>query len=263
MDSFEELYDFAYCHPSKFDNLATLASPEEWGQDNRILVSYCRNLYKRAAELDAACSDDERRLILQQDGIACFDTGLYTERYESIYALFEPNAREDARQPWFLKGFFKASDLALRDVYDLPGRIRFTDDPVDLIYDHRLKLRVNIDHILGDENNLERIPDELKGEGKKDLLRRLFEGAVMEAERRAAANYMIAVPQYYNGRIQLLLPVYLLGDSPDLALAIQRESSYYSARTCLTLEMAYSNARLINRPESTWIKPEAFNGVGI
>lgn len=132
-----------------------------------------------------------------------------------------------------------------------PGRT-----PASLIYDYRLKIRVNIDHILGDENNLERIPNELKGEGKKDSLRRLFEGAVMEAERRAAANYMIAVPHYYNDRIQLLLPICLLGDAPDLALAIQRESGYYSARTCLTLEMAYSNARLVNRPESTWIRPE-------
>ncbi len=165
--------------------------------------------------------------------------------------------REGARQPWFLDGFFKASDPALRKVLELPERVRFTDNPSDLIYDHRLKIRVNIDHILGDEENLSRIPDQLKGEDKKDLLRRLFEGAVMEAERRAAANYMLAVPQYYNGRIQLLLPICLLGDSPDLALAMQRENGYYSARTCLTLDMAYGNARLINRPETSWIRPEA------
>ena len=36
--------------------------------------------------------------------------------------------------------------------------------------------------------------------------------------------------------------------------AIQREDGFYSARTCLTLDMAYNNARLICRPESSWIK---------
>lgn len=134
--------------------------------------------------------------------------------------------------------------------------------PASLIYDYRLKIRVNVDHILGDENNLERIPNELKGEGG-DSLRCLFEGAVMEAERRAAANYMIAVPQYYNGKIQLLLSICLLGNAPDLALAIQRESGYYSARACFTLEMAYNNARLVNRPESTWIMPGASSRVAL
>lgn len=83
---------------------------------------------------------------------------------------------------------------------------------------------------------------------------RLFEGAVVEAARRAAANYTLAVPQFYGGRIQLLLPLCLTGDKPELALTIQREDGFYAARTCLTLEMAYNNARLICRPETSWIK---------
>mgnify|MGYP002555995726 CR=1 FL=1 len=37
-------------------------------------------------------------------------------------------------------------------------------------------------------------------------------------------------------------------------ITIQREDGFYSARTCLTLDMAYNNARLICRPESSWIK---------
>ncbi len=104
-----------------------------------------------------------------------FNTGLYTRRYETIYGLFEPNTKPDARQRWFLKGFFK-----------------------------------EIDHILGDEENLTRSPASLMGEGNSLLLRRAFEGAVVEAARRAAANYTLAV--------------------------------------------AYNNARLICRPETSWIK---------
>lgn len=50
------------------------------------------------------------------------------------------------------------------------------------------------------------------------------------------------------------LPLCLTGDKPELALTIQREDGFYAARTCLTLDMAYNNARLICRPETSWIK---------
>lgn len=51
-----------------------------------------------------------------------------------------------------------------------------------------------------------------------------------------------------------MLPLCLTGDKPELALTIQREDGFYAARTCLTLDMAYNNARLICRPETSWIK---------
>ena len=132
--------------------------------------------------------------------------------------------------------------LALSEVDELPTRVHYTDNPADLIYNFHLRVRSNIDHILGDENKLARIPEQLRGKGTECLLRRACEGAVAEAERRAAANYTIAVTQYYNGRIQLLLPLRLTGGQPELALTIRREDGFYSARTCLTLDMAYNNA---------------------
>lgn len=64
----------------------------------------------------------------------------------------------------------------------------------------------------------------------------------------------MAGAQFYDGRIQLLLPLCLTGDKPKLALTIQREDGFYAARTCFTLEMTYNNARLICRPETSWIK---------
>lgn len=204
-------------------------------------------------------SEDTSRFFMKAPGyktlrVLLCDTGLYTRRYETIYGLFEPNTRPDARQRWFLKGFFKERDPMLVSFEYLPCRVRFTEDPSELVFDYRLPIRSNIDHILGDEENLTRIPASLMGEGNSLLLRRAFEGAVVEAARRAAANYTLAVPQFYGGRIQLLLPLCLTGDKPELALTIQREDGFYAARTCLTLEMAYNNARLICRPETSWIK---------
>ena len=51
--------------------------------------------------------------LVFDDGRCLFNTGLYTRRYENIYSLFEPNAKPDARQHWFSKGFFKESDPML------------------------------------------------------------------------------------------------------------------------------------------------------
>lgn len=234
-----------------------LADPEDWGPNNRILKNYLSFSFSRAVFLTERDVNQTApsNLPLVFDGDRClFNTGLYTRRYETIYGLFEPNTRPDARQRWFLKGFFKESDPMLVSFEYLPCRVRFTEDPSELVFDYRLPIRSNIDHILGDEENLTRIPASLMGEGNSLLLRRAFEGAVVEAARRAAANYTLAVPQFYGGRIQLLLPLCLTGDKPELALTIQREDGFYAARTCLTLEMAYNNARLICRPETSWIK---------
>lgn len=140
----------------------------------------------------------------------------------------------------------------------LPCRVRFAEDPSELVFDYRLPIRSNIDHILGDEENLTRIPASLMGEGNSLLLRRAFEGAVVEAARRAAANYTLAVPQFYGGRIQLLLPLCLTGDKPELALTIQREDGFYAARTCLTLDRPTTTRVLSAVP-----RPRGLNDKGL
>lgn len=228
-----------------------------WGPGNRILKNYLSFSFSRAVfltERDVDQTAPSNLPLVFGDDRCLFNTGLYTRRFETIYGLFEPNTKPDARQRWFLKGFFKESDPMLVSFEYLPCRVRFAEDPSELVFDYRLPIRSNIDHILGDEENLTRIPASLMGEGNSLLLRRAFEGAVVEAARRAAANYTLAVPQFYGGRIQLLLPLCLTGDKPELALTIQREDGFYAARTCLTLDMAYNNARLICRPETSWIK---------
>ena len=251
------VYDFAFCPEPCYDRLVDLADPEDWGPGNRILKNYLSFSFSRAVfltERDVDQTAPSNLPLVFEDDRCLFNTGLYTRRYETIYGLFEPNTKPAARQRWFLKGFFKESDPMLVSFEYLPCRVRFAEDPSELVFDYRLPIRSNIDHILGDEENLTRIPASLMGEGNSLLLRRAFEGAVVEAARRAAANYTLAVPQFYGGRIQLLLPLCLTGDKPELALTIQREDGFYAARTCLTLDMAYNNARLICRPETSWIK---------
>ena len=39
----------------------------------------------------------------------------------------------------------------------------------------------------------------------------------------------------------------------DVAIAVTKKDNSYQGHTCLTLDMAYNNARLIAKPESTWL----------
>lgn len=214
------VYDFAFCPEPCYDRLVDLADPEDWGPSNRILKNYLSFSFSRAVfltERDVDQTAPSNLPLVFDDDRCLFNTGLYTRRYETIYGLFEPNTKPDARQRWFLKGFFKESDPMLVSFEYLPCRVRFAEDPSELVFDYRLPIRSNIDHILGDEENLTRIPASLMGEGNS-------------------------------------LPLCLTGDKPELALTIQREDGFYAARTCLTLDMAYNNARLICRPETSWIK---------
>ena len=125
----DDLYDFAFCPESCYERLVDLASPEPWGEGNRVLKNYLLFSFKRAVQLTkrdhATAAAPSALPIVFDEGLCLFNTGLYTRRYETVYALFEPNTREDARQRWFLKGFFKESDPALLSFEFLPCRVRF------------------------------------------------------------------------------------------------------------------------------------------
>ena len=137
----------------------------------------------------------------------------------------------------------------------MPDIANYFEKPELLIFNPKCKLIPDIDHIIQD--NISRFPAHLQGAGDGEL-RRLLVGAIDEVRKKVKTNYKIAVPQYYDGKIQLLLPLCLTAGSPnpDLALVVHKlNEDTYTARTCLTLKMAYNNARLIVKPQSNWLKP--------
>lgn len=126
------VYDFAFCPEPCYGRLADLADPEDWGPGNRILrnylsFSFCRAVFLTERDVDQTAPSN-LPLVFDEDR-CLFNTGLYTRRYETIYGLFEPNTKPDARQRWFLKGFFKESDPMLVSFEYLPCRVRFAEDP--------------------------------------------------------------------------------------------------------------------------------------
>jgi hypothetical protein len=250
----EDLFQFAFVPDtdSQLKALAEEAEPEDWGYQYTqsdhpypILYNYVRYTYRRVAE--------EGKIVLSEDGqFACLNTGLVTPHQEALYASFEANRRENA-QPWFFKGWFRRGRWELNRFPELPDLAHYFDDPSCLVLDIRKDLRVNVEHII--EENRERIPEPFRSMDDFTL-QALLKGAIDNARERVRRSYKTAIPQYYKGQVQLLLPLCFKDpQKADLALVVERHQTFYRAATCLSLDMAYNNARQLARPDRDWLKP--------
>lgn len=250
------MFDFAYVSAleDRLTKLADLAEAENWGEaaqdghEQPVLHSYIHHTFIRVQDQDKIAYSPGKDK-------ACFNTGLVTPNQEFIYAFFVPYDRPDSGSAqWFLKAFCRESDRSLSDFDALPEMASYFDDPRELLYDSRCDLRVNYDHII--DEHRERFPEAYRSMSDSFQLQIAFKGAIDHALKRVRRNYKTAVPQYYQGRLQLLLPICMTKPaSADLALAVERHGDVYRAATCLTLDMAYSNARLLARPDMEWLQP--------
>lgn len=253
----QQLFQFAYI--PKYDDaikaLASIADPEDWDfsdskvKKNVILKNYIEHTFRKVKEEDKIAYSPDNKY-------ACFNTGLVTKNLEEIFAFFERN-RNPGKQDFVLKSFCRKSEGFLLNIFksNLPQIANYFQRPEDLLFNPNCTLIPQIDHII--EDNKDRFPLAMQTCGE-DEMRRKLEGAIEEVKRRVRTNYKIAIPQYYGNRIQLLLPLNLTPNSPnaDLALVVHKIDEFtYTARTCLTLKMAYNNARLIVKPQSIWLKP--------
>lgn len=245
-----KLFDFSFCHEyeRKINNLAGIC-PEKWSfgnsSNNMILKNYIEHTFLKLKE---------EGKILEKDNYALFNTGLFTIYYEPIFAYFEKNMIVN-RQKWFLNGFQTSYQLGMLGVHDIPRRANYFSAPEALVFDTNCEIIPQYNHIFSEPENFLRLPEAIRDNPNKTLL---FDGAIKRAKCMIDANYKTAVPQYYKGRIQLLIPICLISESvPDLALVVSKnnEGDQYLGHTCLTLDMAYNNARLIARPDSMWLKP--------
>jgi hypothetical protein len=162
-------------------------------------------------------------------------------------ASFEVN-RKEAAQPWFFKGWFPRGEWELTRFPELPDLAHYFDDPSCLVYDARRDFRVNIEHTTS-ETPRERFPQPHRLL-ERYALQTVVNGAIDNARERVHRSYKTAIPQYYRGQIQILLPLPLnKPQGADLALVVERDSTFHRASTCLTLDMAYNNARQLARPD--------------
>ena len=249
----DNIFDLAFLsgHKEGFPDLADLAENEDWNYQNTtsnssnpILTNFIAYTYKRLVE--------ENKIVVSRDGQhLCFNTGLVTENQEDIFSYFGVNKKGE--QPWYLIEWKKASDNDLASFTKLPDLASYYDDPSALLFDVRKELRANVDHII--EDNKERFPESVRSM-QPFALRNMLQGALDAVKVRVRRNYKTAIPQYYRGRMQILLPVCLSNPRvADLALAVEDCGDHYRASTCLTLDMAYNNARQLARPDKDWLQP--------
>ena len=218
--------------------LSKKADNENWSNptypNNGILANYLVHTYKRLKA--------EKQIIRNTD-YALFNTGLFTKYYEPIYAYSDVS---------YNISFLTGHELNQRGISERPQKANYFGDPSLLLFDWHYPIDIHFKHILEDEKNKERLP---KGFLEKENKMCILTGAVELMKRRVSANYKLAIPQCYEDKIQLLLPLCLDTDEgkPDLALAVTKLDNCYQGYTCLTLDMAYNNARLIAKPESNWL----------
>ena len=171
----------------------------------------------------------------------------------------------------------------------LPERAKYADSVSDYFYDGQSEPNMDWEHIILD--NVSRLPINFLIENKpnnfvirdtdgmEEMERRAYyksfakaiedddktfriiqnriKDALKIAMKRVEWNFKTAIPMYYPTRniVSLLLPLALVDeDKIDIALVIEKKSSgSYQGQTILPLELAYSNARLVIRPDSDWL----------
>ena len=256
-------YDF---YTTKLRVLATSElPPEKWSYAGKTDFGILRNyIYftfdKLWREREEAEESEKQQIIYMDDEVACFNTGLFDKGWQPIYFFCEKNPIAD-KQPWKFIGFYNSYTIMYCKISTAAvsglRRANYFSDPSALIFNINLDIVPQWNHILYDEDNFKRIPEQLRANGQ-DFCRTLIDGAIHSVKLRIEANYKTIVPQLFGGKIQLLAPLCLNNpDTADLALvlSLSEDKTVYYGHTCLTTEMAYNNARLIARPESYWLHP--------
>lgn len=259
-----DLFNFAYI-PAWFEQLyelSRLAASEPWqfirpeyetqNTDTPILERYINQIFrKQAIEHNDGPPEEAAHPFYVRNEFSCFHTGLFTQTFQAIYMCFDRNKRLDTQKQWYFKGFATVDSPWLKYVCPLPSRPSFVVRQGMTYYEPEWEIRVNADHILKDAENEARLPKTIRGAWNLPLL---LETAVELARRKALTDWSLAVPQVFQSRVQYLLPIHLTNmERPDLAMALSIMDGYYIGHTCLTLQMAYQNARLLARPTAGWL----------
>lgn len=254
-----ELFTFAFCGTNeafqdKLDKLAKIAEPEPWhysGRDNdpyHILKYYILDTFSR-------CKIEDKILYSNDNNYCTFNTGLLTRNSQDILALFVKNTKPN-NQPWKLVKFVPKESLDYMNHFDVVAELpRYWDNYEDLYYNPNLDIQLNIDHIL--EDNWDRISSIIGNKFNKQIIKTIIMGAMIETKERIKRNMRLVVPQYYREKIMFLIPLTLeLEENKKVvfALAVEKiNNKQYRANTIFTLDMAYSKARQLMRPEANWL----------
>ena len=264
-----QLFRFAYL-PSWYEQcheLKEMAQAEGWrfkdfefnpeNPETPILHSYIQYTYSQLAmQYNNTPPGEDEMFISMKNGVACFNTGLLTPEYKDIYAVFVKNVKPNS-MPWSFLKFGTDVSPEIQRIHPLPVPARSARPSLSAFHPE-WDIRINIDHILNNTKNRERVPEMIRDAWN---LPWLLYAAVEMSKQKAVREPDIAVRGVAVHRTTgatldtYLLPVWLTDpDKPDLVLALKERDGFYGGATCLTPEMAYISARNFGRPQAKWLR---------
>lgn len=247
-----------------------------------ILESYLQMTFsKLVLEYQDPQSPNYQKIIFSKDGKYCyFNTGLLTNFAEDLYLIGEvygkkPNGLFICNDPRMADGqrsLVTRYGFAKEAVQNGPGVATFFTRIQDIIYDPSVPIdftAAKLQHIIVDGIERGRFPRHYTQQYQNgqialwDLSQKLKAG-IENARLIATRNYKYVVPQYRAatrqrpGAIQFLMPIYLdrmFDKQPDFALVLSYHDGYYVPETILLLAWAYQNARILCKPDDSWLNP--------
>lgn len=254
------------------DKLAADSMEEPWEYKNRkdknfnnpILKSYLEYELSRLFYESEQLKLDNKIIFNKDRTRVFFNTNLLNRLGQELYIVGE--VKNIGGKIYVSELQTNPSKLSLKQsgfVCTTPAPPEFFKDINEIVFHCDWEIDSDVQkykHII--EERRERFPEEYK-DSSEDLLATKLDGAINFAKKIAQRNYKFIVPMYYpsRDRIQLLMPIYLGQSSdcqPDFALVLtpQPDEQLYTPETILGLEEVYQDARLIAKPDESWLNPK-------
>lgn len=248
------------------EDIAAHAIPESWRYKNKptvinhpILKSYLTSLFVRLKKDGKVLKSTDGKYII-------FNTNLLDKYFRAMYIIAEVQEAEELeiylhpkrtaagqRREFMKYGFDKDIKPEAPVFFSCVNEVVFNPSW------HIEQDEENLEHII--EERIDRFPMEMRNKPTEILAKKLSE-AINYAVEIAQRNYKYIVPIYYPkyNSISFLMPIFMDGEYntyPDFALVLQTdaENEMYIARTILDLETGYQDARLIAKPDESWLNP--------
>ncbi|MDR1286839.1 MAG: DUF3825 domain-containing protein [Treponema sp.] len=276
--------------------LKEIAAPERWYYKTQdpdypypILAKYLNyTFFRLLQEANKLCVSEHYAAF--NTGLV---NKIYEPIYALFEKNHVPGYQEWEFLGFCMSGVDRLGKLLASNFNPLPQRAHYFKNPAELIYDVKApEPQLDWDHIILD--NIARFPRDFIEENKpanfvlqdtssmsmpekaeyyshlasaiesdskkfRTITNRLKDSLYLSL-KRIEWNYKTAIPMYFPTRnsMSLLLPLSLLDDDViNLALVTElTPAGNYLGHTILSLDMAYSNARLITRPDSDWLVAE-------
>jgi len=260
----------------------------------QILESYLRHTFsKLMLEYADETADNYGKIVFSKDRKYCyFNTGLLTRYAQDLYLTGEVHNMKatgifTCNNPRFVDSkieLVKVYGFEQRDIDPGPGVTSFFRSISDIVYDPSVTIdftESKLEHIIDDGIRRNRFPKKytISATGAPIppwSLAQMLNNSIKIACMMAQRNYKYVIPQYrpagveyvngkkvlHEGQIQFLMPIYLSADyfsPPDFALVLSRKDGFYVPETILLLPWAYNNARILCKPDNSWLTPSAIN----